>query len=234
VKRDAVDACLTKTFRDVAVPEGLAERLLAGVAVGRADIPVCREGRGVLGRQECLPHRHESRSRRSRRWLVLGGGLVTAAATVLLAVWLGGPNAPCVSEESARDEAIRLFDTAVGQPGNLLVGGNGPTAYPYSSYVQSLGGTKWRNVNNFLGQYSGVVYDLPGPAGARAALYVVACDDAGGLGQQPASAQSVITTAGSRCCASAWQEGGLLYVLVVEGGQSTYERYLNLPSSPVV
>ena len=34
--RDSIDACLTQAFRDVPVPEGLAERLLAGLAVKRA------------------------------------------------------------------------------------------------------------------------------------------------------------------------------------------------------
>ncbi len=206
--RDAVDACLTKAFHDVAVPEGLAERLLAGLAVERP-----------------RPH--------SRRRLLLAGGLAAAAATVLLAVWLGGHNATPVTEESARNEAIRLFDAGANQPGSLLAGANPPSAYPYSSNVRSLRGTKWRYVNDFLGR-PGVVYDLPGRAGARAALYVVACNAAPGLGQSPASPQNAFMSAGSRCCASAWQENGLLYVLVVEGDQSNYEQYLNPPSSPVV
>jgi hypothetical protein len=230
---DAVDACLTKAFRDVAVPDGLAERLLAGLAVdspaGGADGNTCLTARQtgmsapLLGREEFLPHR--------RRWLLLVGGLVAAAATIVLAVWLGSHGADSVSGESAGDEAIRLFNNDAGQAGSLLAGG-AAAGYPFSSYVRSLAGTKWRQLNDFLG-YSGVVYNLPGPPGAHAALYVVACDDVQqGIEQSPASPRNVFTTAG--CCASAWQEGGLLYVLVVEGDPSNYERYLNLPSSPVV
>ena len=93
--RDAVDACLTKAFRDVAVPEGLAERLLAGLAVVR-------------------PQSH-----RSRRWLLVAGGLLTAAATIVFAVWLGGPKAACVSEERAIDEAIQSFNEGFEQPALL-------------------------------------------------------------------------------------------------------------------
>jgi hypothetical protein len=205
--RDDVDAHLTKTFRDVAVPEGLAERLLAGLAAERP-------------------------RPRSRRWLFAAGGLAAAAATVLLAVWLGGPATEPVSEDSVRNEAIQLFNSGVKQPGYPLANG-APSQYPFSPQVVSIQRTNWRHISGFLGSYSGVVYDLPGPPGARAALYVVACNGVAGLGQSPDSPKNAFTTASSNCCASAWQEGGLLYVLVVEGDQSNYGRYLNLPSSPI-
>jgi hypothetical protein len=203
--RDAVDACLTKAFRDVAVPEGLAERLLARLAVERP-------------------------RPRSRRWLLVAGGLAAAAATLLLAVWLGGPNADPISEESAREEAIQWFNAPGQPPGILLASQPAPSAYPFSTQVLPISGTKWRDVKNFLG-YSGVVYDLPGPGGSRAALYVVACTNVTAIGLSPARPQLVYSSAG--LCASAWQEGGLLCVLVVEGDQSDYGRYLKLPSSPM-
>lgn len=225
--RDALDACLTRTFRDVAVPEGLAERLLAGLAVdspdGGADLPVCRTHRSLSGRQECLPH--------YRRWLLLAGGLAAAAAAIILAVWLGGRGGESISEESARNEAIRLFDADAGQPGSALPAANATTDYPISSYVRSFPAPTWRHVRDFLG-CSGVVYNLSVQPGARAALYVVACDNAAGL--DPSPAKDGFRSASSRCCASAWQENGLLYVLVVEGEQSNYQQYLNPPSSPVV
>ena len=90
--RDAVDACLTKAFRDVAAPEGLAERLLAGLAVERP-------------------------RPRSRRWLLLAGGLAAAAATILLTVWLGGQGSTSISQQTALDEAIQLFDAGFKHPG---------------------------------------------------------------------------------------------------------------------
>jgi hypothetical protein len=205
--RDAVDACLTKAFRDVAVPDGLAERLLAGLAVERP-------------------------RPRSRRWLLAVGGLAAAAATVLLAVWLGGAKGECVSEETARDEAIQQFNVGSPQPGLSLASLPTSTAaaYPFSAQVLPIRGTTWRQVGDFLG-CSAVVYDLPGPAGTRAALYVVACTNVAGIGSSPAMPQQVFMTNG--CCASAWLEGGLLCVLVVEGDKSTYGQYLKLPSSPV-
>ena len=77
--------------------------------------------------------------------------------------------------------------------------------------------------------HRGVVYDLPGPAGTNAVLYVVDAGALEGFGEAPAL--NPFTTAG--CCASAWQEGGLLYVLVVQGDPATYRAYLNLPHGPV-
>jgi hypothetical protein len=81
---------------------------------------------------------------------------------------------------------------------------------------------------DFLG-HRGVVYELPGPGGTHAALYVVDCGDIAGISATPAQ-QPPSTTAG--CCASAWQKDGLLYVLVVEGDASLYRGYLT-PRSPV-
>ncbi len=226
--RDAVDACLTRAFRDVAVPEGLAERLLAGLAVdggadipvGGADIPVCRKGHSAFGRQECLPHR-------SRRWLFLAGGVAAAAATILLAVWLGGQGSTSISQQTALDAAIQSFDAGFKQPGISLAKQSAPPAYPFSPQVVTLRGTSW-HWENFLGRRS-VVYDLPG----NAALFVVACNGVQGVGTAPDAPQHAFTTAACDCCASAWQEGGLLYVLVVRGDASAYGRYLNLPHSPV-
>ena len=95
--------------------------------------------------------------------------------------------------------------------------------------VRHTGATKWRPVEGFLGR-RGVIYDFSRPAGVRAALYVVD-GEVERLRTVPTLHPS--TTAGSSCCASAWQEGRLLYVLVVQGDRATYESYLKLPRSPV-
>jgi hypothetical protein len=199
--RDAVDACLTKAFRDVAVPKGLAERLLAGLTVER-------------------PRRH------SRRWLLVGGGLAAAAASIALAVSLSWPRGECVSEEMAQEEAIHLFAAGFTHSGVLLDQQAAPAAYPFSSQVGYLPGMSWHGEK--LLDYPGVVYDLPGPAGVKAALFVVDCKNVKGLAAAPA-ASNVFTTGG--CCASAWQEDGMLYVLVVQGDRSMYGRYLS-PHGP--
>lgn len=198
--RDHVDARLTAAMLDVPVPDGLAQRLLERLAAERSG---------------------------SRRWLLIGGGLMAAAAGLLLAVSLAAPGEERFSEQSVLDEAIRGFDAAGQPPARLLSEKAAPEAYPVSQMVQCPGGTKWRPLDDFLGR-SGVIYDLPGPAGVRTALYVIE-QEADGWATSPALPP--FTTAGY--CASAWQEGGLLYVLVVQGDRTAYEDYLNLPRSPV-
>jgi hypothetical protein len=201
--RDSVDACLTRAFRDVPVPDGLAERLLAGLAT--------------------------KQPRRTRRWLLAASGILTAAATVLFALWLHSPAESPLSEDILCDEAIRLFDVGFDGPGNLLAKAPAPSSFPFSQWVCCVPQASWRSLGDLLGG-QGVVYELPGPGGTRAALYVVARNGISGFNIMPTNTPGP-NTAG--CCASAWQEGGLLYVLVVQGDQSTYRGYLNLPRSPV-
>jgi hypothetical protein len=201
--RDSVDACLTRAFRDVPVPDGLAERLLAGLAT--------------------------KQPRRSRRWLLAAGGMLTAAATLLFALWLRAPAESPLSEDTVCAEAIRLFDVGFNQPGSLLAKTPAPSSLPFSQWVFCAPQASWRNLGDFLGGH-GVVYELRGPGGTRAALYCVARNGISGFDTMPTSSPAS-STAG--CFASAWQEGGLLYVLVVQGDQSTYRGYLNLPRSPV-
>ena len=154
---DHVDARLTAAMQDVPVPDGLA------AAAGRlaADATASR-----------------------RRWLLIGGGLLAAAAGLLLAVWLAPPAEERFSEQLVLDEAIRWFDAAAQRPGRLLSEKAAPEAYPASQMVLCPGGTRWRPLDDFLGR-GGVIYDLPGPAGVRAALYVVE-QEADGLAMSPA------------------------------------------------
>jgi hypothetical protein len=200
--RDSVDACLTQAFRDVSVPDGLAERLLAGLAV--------------------------KQPRRRRRWLAAVGGVLTTAAAILIAIWLGTPAEQPLTGSAICDDAIRLFGEPADHPAHLLAKQSAPSSFPFSPHVLCVSQASWRRVDDFLGG-QGVAYDLPGPGTVRATLYVVALGNVAGLDSRPTKDPS--DTAG--CCAAAWQEGQLLYVLVVQGDKSTYQGYLNLPRSPV-
>lgn len=207
---DNLDEKLAAALHDVPVPEGLAERLLDRLK--NAEL-TATDDEGPPGR-------------RSRVILSLSFG--AAAAVLLVAVWLGLHRDEGISQSYALDEAIRSFQLGSDEPGPLLASKPAPAAYPFSPAVIQLRGTRWRLLETFLGR-RGIVYDLPGPVGTTASLYVV---DAAGLeGFDPSPTLYPFTTAG--CCAASWQEDGRLYILVVQGDPSAYRAYLNVPRGPV-
>jgi hypothetical protein len=201
--RDSIDAHLTRAFRKVPVPDGLAERLLAGLT------PV-------------VP-------RRSRRWLLAGAAVLTTAATLLIAVWLNQPRPEGLSGDTLCSAAIQAFDSMFAKTGQSLVARPAPSAFPLSQWVCQFRQTAWQTVDDFMGSRA-LVYQLPGRDGVRAALYVTKLDTLAGLDSAP-TVRPTFTTAG--WCASAWAEDGCVYVLVVQGDESDYRDYLNLPRSPV-
>ena len=227
--KDYVDEKLAAMLQDVLVPEGLSERLLERLN---------QEEQGTKNLSQNvaqLPSAVQISSARPRaavpqgRRLMLIGGLSATAAGLLIAVWLGMGTTEKYSEQYVLNESIRMFDAAAVPSGFLLTEKPAPNAYPFSEAVLPARGMRWRFVDGFIGD-RGVRFDLPGPAGARAALYVVNIDTVAGLGTGPTQ-QKPFSTAG--CCASAWQENGMLYVLVVQGDPATYRTYLNLPQRPV-
>ena len=211
--KDYLDQKLTAMLQDVLVPEGLAERLLER-----------------LDREEQKTKAIKSRPRvaTTGRGFMLLGGVFATALGLLVAVWLGTGTTDKVSKQYVLNEAIRLFDAGTDHPGVLLAEKPVPADYPFSKAVLPVWGTKWRRIDEFSGG-QGVVFDLPGPAGAGAALYVVDVETVEGLEADPTL--HPFSTAG--CCASAWRENGMLYVLVVKGDPATYRTYLNLPQRPV-
>jgi hypothetical protein len=97
-----------------------------------------------------------------------------------------------------------------------------PDGYPISRYVYRLPGTRWRPVHGFLRRnLSGVAYDLV-YRGAAATLYVMP-QQSPSLPNAPP--QRIGAATGNRALA-AWQEGDLLYVLVVEGDERTYQSFV--------
>jgi len=202
-RAQCLDSRLSVAFHDVPVPEGLDARILARLAMEKPQRPV------------------------SRRWLLAGSALLAVAAGLLVAVWLGPQSGEKVTEQYVLDEAIRCFEGAATESGQFVAEKSPPAAYPFSRAVVNLRGTRWRTVEDLLGR-RGVAYDLPGPGDTRATLYVLS-SPVEGLDIGPSLRP--FTTAG--CSASAWQENGRLYVLVVQGEPSTYQRYLNLPSGPI-
>jgi hypothetical protein len=218
--KNRIDEKLSAALYDVPLPDGLAERILQ-----RLDANPCETLE--LASADASPAPHGIRQPdHSRRRLLMAAGL--AAAALLAIVWLGLSKGEALPPQFVLDEAIRAFLSEPQLRGRLLDAGSAPADYPFSQTVSQVRGTRWRLLPAFVDR-PGVVYELPGPAGTSAALFVVAAPATADFDAAPAVYP--FTTAG--CCASAWQEDGLLYVLVVQGDPVTYRAYLHLPNSPM-
>jgi hypothetical protein len=226
-----LDSRIGAAFHDVPIPPGLAERVLDNLTHARAETLVSNalnaEPDQAADSDTSISLPSEGKRKVSRRWLLLAGGLLSTAAILFISLWLNFHNVESYSEQTVLDEAIRFFDADAVDGGILLAERSPPKAYQFSRSVFLSKGIHWRKISNFLGR-SGIAYDLPGRDGGRATLYVVE-QSALGLGNEPQ--YRPFTTGGFS--ASAWQEGGLLYVLVVQGEPNTYQNFLNLPRGPV-
>lgn len=222
-----VDGRLAAVFADVPVPEGLAQRIIDRLAVARAERAASageEEATETSAPQPVTPVAPRP-PRLSRRWLLAAGGLVTVAAGLLTAVWIFN-RPPQYTEQAVLDAAWGLFSKDESpEQGHLLSDLDHPPAadYPISREVFRMPGTRWRSISGFLGR-GGVAYDLPEPDGTpRATLYVVRLT-VPDVGAKAPPLRPQRDTGGY--CVAAWQEGELLYVLVVRGDSGAYRRCL--------
>ena len=231
---DAFDTRLAACFHDVPLPEGLELRLRKRLSGATAVSAVQKHGQDARGTRQVkcdeiadvVPARPKYVS---RRWLVIAGGTLTAAAVLLVAALVNLIDTSAAYDDAAvRQLAVKFFNSETPEPMNLLTEKSPAGNYPISPAVAVTQAVRWRPIRGFLGA-NGVAYDISGRGGSRATLYVVKCAVTD-LPDFPPMRPG-LTTAG--CSASVWQSGGLLYVMVVQGGPQTYRRFLDLPRGPV-
>jgi hypothetical protein len=215
------DRAIGEAFQRVSVPAGLAARILARLAAAP-------EPPGQLLAE--MPKAGASRTRR-RAWL-WAAGVAAVAASLLVAVLLNLPRgAKLPGVEEVLNQAIAFFDRDTRDGGALLGPGSPPPGrYPPSPALPLRNcEVRWRPIEGFLNS-RGAAYDVVGPGGVSATLYVVRLG-LPGAGSSPPAIPMLAT--GHRSTA-VWQEGDLLFVLVVEGESRDYERFfLELTTGPV-
>ncbi len=229
-----LDGKIAAAFQDVSLPPGLIQRLLANVSNARIEIPASDQSNPKPHQSTNMDNPFiaasspvQGKRKISRRRLLLAGGLLSAAVALLIALWLNFHNAESYTEQTVIDEAFSFFEADIALGRTLLTEKSPPKAYSFSRAIISSNDICWREIRNFLGR-SGIAYDLPERNGRRATLYVIK-QNIEGLGNEPL--YRPFTTGGFS--ASAWQEGGLLFVLVIQGEPNSYQHYLNLPRGPV-
>ena len=211
-----VDAVVKTAFHDVPVPAGLQDRLLA-----RLDQEAGRSAANAA--TPLVPAKRLSRRRVA--WVL---ATASVAAGVLVAVALGLRGDRLEPPAVIAERSIAFFASEAGGEGQLVAKTAAPQRYPFSSDLLRTPQLRWREVTDFLGSY-GVAYDLSAAGAGRATLYVVHRTDRG----QSETPPDTPTWSTAGYSAAAWQSGGNLYVLVVEGDSHAYRSYLDLSRGPL-
>jgi hypothetical protein len=211
------DAAVKAAFEDVAVPAGLAEQILGRLAAADPVIPEApTAGIHPLASYQLAPRP----ARLSRRAWLTGAAVAAMAAAVLLAVVFREGQLP-LSRDGVLMQAVQQFaEDSIAAPGELASQAPPPEDYPLSRDVLCFAEVRWRWVN-LLGTRA-VAYDLSGPAGVRATLYVAHRTVSGSLPARP----PISPDCTSGASAAAWMEGKVLCILVVDGNARLYQNYL--------
>jgi hypothetical protein len=231
IRIEQLDIKIGAAFHDVPVPMDLAQKLWDRLAQSGVEEQVTKALDDRLAKSSAsdlvLCHPACGVRKVSRRWLYLAVGVISAAVVMFVALWLNSYNTGNYTEQTVLDDAIRFFDGDTVGGGYLLAEKSPPKNFLFSHSVFFSQDTRWREIHDFLGR-RGIAYDLPTRDGVRATLYVVE-QNVEGLGSEPRI--HPFTTGGYS--SSVWQEGELLYVLVVQGEPGRYQQFLDLPRGPV-
>jgi hypothetical protein len=236
------DRAIERAFPDVDVPAGLQARLLAGLTVAAAIAPTADVGgrqkeettAGGLARRcsPCAvpqsaatevpspaPAEQTTKSHRRFRWLAAASvAAAVVAVAVPLAIVLRGPR---ITAENVAARVAEYNLTAT------LEATAADDSLPPSASVRRETIGEDRAAPGFLGTQA-VAYPLR--RGQARATHYVAPLVVAGLPKKPPGASSV---SGSSPTVVAWQEGDLLYALVVDGGPRDYPLFIR-PRSPTV
>lgn len=219
-----LDLAVSDAMHDLPVPPGAVDRLLArlaAVAPPTADDDARAPSHPVAGP---VPRPSPRFSKR----MAGAGVLATAGAIALVAYLFGSPSVVLGPEDILQEVAVFAMKPSVDEEHPMAVGAP-PSDYPASAAL--VGKTvAWRKIDGLLDR-SGVAYALRS-AGAQATLYVI---DAHGSRRQPRLVDlpasppptPMSTTGGG--AKSAWSEGHLVYLLVVDGGAQEYQAFVAQP-----
>jgi hypothetical protein len=204
-KSERFDRSVRAALDDVAVPAGLADRMLAGCEAAVV-MPAA-----AMAANEIVASRSLSR----RQWIAL----VSTAASLLIVLaggyetwrWVMSPPRPLSNDELAA-AATSWFDLSGPQTGWQSLDKAPLAQYPLSRGLK-FGPTRWARLDETT-----VVYELTRPGRQRALLFVK-------VGQRPLPGitktfplQRLGSSGG--LALGAWQRGSVVYVLsVIEGDQ---------------
>jgi hypothetical protein len=213
----ALDERIGDALEDVPLPAGLADRILARLSEQAAT----EEQQSAVPAESVVPAAAASR----RSWLRWSAGLAAAASVagiIAVALW---PTQPAITAANINEQVRQFSDQEQPQSASSIDKGL-PRGYPLSRHVYRMPRTQWRPVHGFLNRsdVNGVAYEMMF-RGFTAQLYVAPLAVEGLPNSPPLRLDNVT---GNRAIA-AWQENGLLYVLVVQGDNRAYQSFIRRP-----
>jgi hypothetical protein len=218
----ASDAVVAGALAAVSVPAGLEQRLLARLAAANRSpgSTLAHVDEAIVAATEATPSPDDARpttrsAGASRRWLGITAALATAAALALIG-W-NQFSTEAITLEALPERAAQYFsqDDRAAEPAT--------EAWPISRQIPRRAGATRRGVSDFLDREA-VAYDLRYRR-VKATLYVVQAT-VDGLPNSPPMRPDA-TTGGY--AVGSWQDGDLLYVLVVSGSEREYRRFVEPP-----
>jgi hypothetical protein len=226
------DRSIRVAMHDAPLPDGLEERLLAGLMSARSDYELVPTVSGQVAEASvefaaALPSSPPRYSRRS--WGLVAGGILTLAGTVLLALFLRPPHPaqPGVvsTEQLAGELQTWLADEGLhGSRGwSTNFGRSLERSHPIHSAVH-VPPTRWRRMPS-PNRESVVVYELTTPGGKKGFLFVADTPRTFNVPTLPMKKWSL--TGGH--VAGAWQRENLLYVLVVDEDGISIDDFVRIP-----
>jgi hypothetical protein len=218
-----IDARLVAMFDSVPVPGGLAGRLLdrlaANPAAGLPSTEPLPERSSLTTTTTKVPSSLDAERMRPvtrRDWIKFCGWTAAGLLVAISAALVSRP--PATSRLDIADEAAVWF--------RQLAGTWRPVARPPKGFPipAGIGGTPigWQPLAGSVAK-KGVAYDLTQGRNTHAVLFVLGTSRRDLPIAPPHVPQS--TTAG--LAIGAWQSGGLLYVLVVQGDERAYRKFFS-------
>ena len=225
----STDERLAAAFHNVEVPSELEQRVLYFLASESTGDNVDEEARSDVHPvvQGSVPGLATRIATSRFTW-----SSVAIAASVMVAFFLWPRSAATDSTppEHLLEQAIAFFQTDTNGQGVSVAEKSPPSGYEPSADVRHIDTSDWREIEDFLG-YRTVAYDLSGPRGEQATLYV---------SQHPVEQLEMVTLPSAKpwlatggVSATCWKVDGRLFVLVVEGGREQYDEFVKQPGSTV-
>lgn len=225
------DAAMAGVFRDVPVPGGLEDRLLAALDVAapaRDEVPGLPSPRDTAFDRQARPGQRGRRawSGRRRMWTFVAGGLAATAAlfAFLLVAPFSGIGEPR-ADDRLPGEVLAWTDAVVQQGWNTDFQAQPLRDYPLDRAVRAIP-QRWCVIRTAYDRQT-VVYDVA-PRGRDLAL-VFCLRSRVRTSALPELPPWNVFPASGGLTLGVWRRGELVYVLAVRGGA---ERYRALIESP--